>query len=398
MTVMPLKETRAVLSLGNPLEDHGYTNHWTSGQKTHLTPNCKIINCSLANCVPFVVLGLSTSSSTSPSPDSSTSSSQDTVIGTGNPATERSEIMSEESWRIPSRRISRNRNTNKNEDDEELRSEPLQEVLEWLQDFKENLVDKNVQPHQYSPSSSHESPMEPRAKVVPGPSKHSISSHFPKDRNCDICLKTQITRASCRRRTGTVVPGAEHVGDFITADHKVLSEGCESRNNHRYAAVVQDLATQWIQSYPCKTKTSQETQRSLQKFLERGILKSFTLTIPWNSAKLVKISPGIIARRHHTGQKQMGLLRAVRRVKEGTSAVLLQSGLDEKWWADFMECYSYLRNIQDLLSGGKTPYERRFGKPFKGPVIPFGAMVEYHPLSAKDQSRIHQFGKKVLPG
>ena len=57
-------------------------------------------------------------------------------------------------------------------------------------------------------------------------------------------------------------------GDLITADHKVLSEGCESRNNHRFAIVEQDLATQWIQSYPCKTKTSQETQRSLQKFLE----------------------------------------------------------------------------------------------------------------------------------
>ena len=25
-------------------------------------------------------------------------------------------------------------------------------------------------------------------------------------------------------------------------------------------------------------------------------------------------------------------------------------------------------------------------------------MVEYHPTTAKDQSRIHQFGKKVLPG
>ena len=35
--------------------------------------------------------------------------------------------------------------------------------------------------------------------------------------------------------------------------------------------------------------------------------------------------------------------RAVRRVKEGTSAVLLQSGLDETWWADSMECFSYLR-------------------------------------------------------
>ena len=89
--------------------------------------------------------------------------------------------------------------------------------------------------------------------------------------------------------------------------------------------------------------------------------------------------------------------RAVRRVKEGTSAVLLQSGLGNEWWADSMECYCYLRDIQDLLSDGKTPYERRFGMPFNGPVIPFGVMVKYHPISAKDQSRLHQFGAKVLP-
>ena len=61
---------------------------------------------------------------------------------------------------------------------------------------------------------------------------------------------------------------AEHFGDLITADHKVVSEESESRYNHRYAVVVQDLATQWIQSFPCKTKTSQETRRSLQKFLD----------------------------------------------------------------------------------------------------------------------------------
>ena len=39
-----------------------------------------------------------------------------------------------------------------------------------------------------------------------------------------------------------------------------------------------------------------------------------------------------------------------------------------------------------------------FGEPFEGPIIPFGSLVEYYPISAKDQSRIHQFGKKVLPG
>ena len=77
---------------------------------------------------------------------------------------------------------------------------------------------------------------------------------------------------------------------------------------------------------------------------------------------------------------------------------MLQSGLNESWWADSMECYTYLRNVQDILSDGKTPYERRFGKPFTGPINPFGSLVEYHPISAKDQSRIHRFGKKVLPG
>ena len=63
-----------------------------------------------------------------------------------------------------------------------------------------------------------------------------------------------------------------------------------------------------------------------------------------------------------------------------------------------MERYTYLRNIQDLVTDGKTPYERRFVMPFTGPVIPFGAMVEYHPISAKDRSGLHQFGPKVLPG
>ena len=85
-------------------------------------------------------------------------------------------------------------------------------------------------------------------------------------------------------------------------------------------------------------------------------------------------------------------------MKGGTSAELLQSGLNESWWADSMECYTYLRNVPDLLSDGKTPYERRFGQSFKGPIIPFGSLVEYHPITAKGQSRIHQFGKKVLPG
>ena len=245
--------------------------------------------------------------------------------------------------------------------------------------------------------SSHEFPLEPRANVEPGSGKHSVYTHFPKDPNCDICLKTKITRSSCRRRAGAVVPRAEHFGDLITADHKVLSEESESRNNIRYAVVVQDLATQWIQSYPCKSKSSQETQKNPMKFLEPTRKPKVIYTD--NSLEFGK-SCEELSWNHCTSTPHRSETHGIaeRAVRRGTSAVLLQSRLDKDWWADSMECYCYLRNIQDLLSDGKTPYERRFGMPFDVPVIPFGEMVEFHPISAKDQSRLHQFGAKVLPG
>ena len=43
--VMLLENTVAVLSLGKPCEDHGYTHHWTSGQK-HIS--CKMAGKSIA--------------------------------------------------------------------------------------------------------------------------------------------------------------------------------------------------------------------------------------------------------------------------------------------------------------------------------------------------------------
>ena len=212
----------------------------------------------------------------------------------------------------------KNKNTNKER--EEVQSDLLHDFLDWLQKFRENLVDEStstelwVNPEQGSQDtskSSHELPMEPRAKVELGTCKHSVYTHFPKDPSCDICLKTKLTRASCRRRAGTVVPRAEHFGDMITADHKIFREESESQNNHRYAVVVQDLATQWIQSYPCKTKNfpGDPEEPNEVSWSRRGSLKSFTLTILWNLASLVRISPGIIARLHHTDRKQMVLLR-----------------------------------------------------------------------------------------
>ena len=93
--VMLLEDTAAVVSLGKLCECHGYTYHWTSGQKPRSIRNGKRIDCNISNHVPFVFPGLSaSSSSTTPSPTSSSSSSQDFVFDvnryTENPVPERS--------------------------------------------------------------------------------------------------------------------------------------------------------------------------------------------------------------------------------------------------------------------------------------------------------------------
>ena len=281
---------------------------------------------------------------------------------------------------------------------------------------------------------------------------------FPKTEIGEICKRTKITRAPCRRRNGEAVPRAVNFGDLITADHKVLSDNCESRNNHRYAVVVQDLATQWIQAYPCKNKTSQETQRSLQKFLEPNRKPKVIYTD--NSLELGKacedLSWNHCTSTPHRSETNGIAERAVRRVKgrhlcciavgvdEETqshlhwqfpriwpilwrlileslyvnttqirnkwdcrkssaqserSAVLLQSGLGNEWWADSLECCCYLRNIQDLLSDEKTPYERRVGKPLKGPILEQMDSSEIHVkrLNAKDVWTHHNCKHSICP-
>ena len=144
-----------------------------------------------------------------------------------------------------------------------------------------------------------------------------------------------------------------------------------------------------------KRTTSQETQKSLQKFL--GPERKPTVVYTDNSLEFGKACEELFWNHStstpHRSETNGIAERAVRGVKEGTSAVLLRSSLDNEWWAESMECYCYLRNIQELCDG-KTPHKRRFGEPFKGPVIPFGSKVEYHTISAKDLSRLHQFGKK----
>ena len=51
-----------------------------------------------------------------------------------------------------------------------------------------------------------------------------------------------------------------------------------------------------------------------------------------------------------------------------------------------------------MTRGEETAFKRRFGFDVAGPLIPFGAHVEYLPITEEDKARRHQFGSKMLQG
>ena len=351
VTVQLLEETLAVISQGKLCKDHGYSYERVSGQEPRLTQSAKSIICKIDNFVPLVVPGLSVNSESS---SSSTTPSPESLGPEASPASGNKAAASSCSDSVLGRSDETSSGKLGQESSENDENDPLADMPFWVEDFTVNLIPTEVpSPAHISKDSEHST------KVATKSRKHGIFTHFPKDRNCDVCLRTKITKASCRRRTGESLPRAEKFGDLITADHKVFDKGCESERQSPVRCRVQDLSTLWIQSYPCETKFAHETEKSFLKFLEPSHRPKVDFTD--NSMEFGEVCEDL-SWNHRTStphrSETNGIAeRAVRRVKEGTSAVLPQSGLDERWWSDSMECYCYLRNVQDLLADGKTPYE-----------------------------------------
>ena len=177
-------------------------------------------------------------------------------------------------------------------------------------------------------------------------------THFPKDRNFDVYGRTQITWDLCRKRTGNPIKCAEKFGDLITADDKVVSEECKSRNSHacrRCSRRIWPLNGNRLACAEQKTSYEQRLQKNLEpkgspKLVYTGSSLEFGQAFEdqfWNHCTSTP---------HRSDTKGIAE-RAVRWVKEGTSAILLQSGLDEPWSAVPKECCCNLRNVLRPLVG-----------------------------------------------
>ena len=222
MTVHILDDTPAVLSR-KLCEKHGYTCEWASGQKPHLTKKGKIPvqngkisfllsqDCHIARAQVRLPHRYRR---THPSP--ARLRSDDTHAQASGNRGDPPKIQ----------------NKHKMKGNNQATRSRLRDLPEWLKDFTDNLEDTEVPG---LANTSQDSDSERPTKVATR--KHSIYTHFPKDHNREVCLRTKMTRPPCRRRTGEAVVRAEKIGDVITADHKVLHEG---------GGDVSGIAIDWI--------------------------------------------------------------------------------------------------------------------------------------------------------
>ena len=192
-TMKVLENTPAVLSLGKLCDENGYSYEWINGPKPHLIKDGIRIICNTENFVPIVVPGLSSSSSASSSTSrtpmkqeshssSSSSSSpssptvdeisvrerEDAPISDISPVPV-SELVDDRSGKPEEIQANKTPKTNKKETTIE-RGNPCgdSEIPEWLQEFRENLVDDEIPLQGGShASSSHEvSFSTPRCKLT----------------------------------------------------------------------------------------------------------------------------------------------------------------------------------------------------------------------------------------
>ena len=169
LTMKVLENTPAVLSLGKLCDENGYSYEWINGQKPHLIKDGIRIICNTENFVPIVVPGLSSSSSASSSASrtpmkqvshsySSSSSSPSSPTEGEMSVRERgdatnsdispvpvSESVDDRSGKPEETQANKLPKTNKNETTIErgnLCNDS--EIPEWLQEFREHLVDDEI--------------------------------------------------------------------------------------------------------------------------------------------------------------------------------------------------------------------------------------------------------------
>ena len=226
-----LEDTPSFLSLGKLCDEHGYSYEWINGQKPHLIKNGIRIQSSTENFVPLVVRGSSTSSFSSlPSSTSMTPSRQEIDHPTSSSSLSTSPTMTPST--VSSESVARQ--------------------------ARGDLCGTDSNPAVVS----HVERQERRDLCSSGTQKSSCWLSQPKIQNAKYGSRSRAGRPVSSRHTGKAARVQRRSCGWQSSWIQRLA--CKFFS---WTILRAHLATQWIQSYPCKTKTSQETQKELAKVL-----------------------------------------------------------------------------------------------------------------------------------
>ena len=230
------------------------------------------------------------------------------------------------------------------------------------------------------PRRSQRQPQHPRCKG--GPLRHlqqlrtrchqdmsslifrsSLHARFAVNRNRNVPRAGKREDTVADETDGIDETKPEKFGDLITADHSFIGKCDEpSHDGDTCSLIVMDRYSHYVDCFPANDKSAASTEDAIRYFLGAYKAKiiycdgSLELEAACKSLRILH-DTSTPNRPETNGVAE----RAVRRVCEGTRAVLLQSGLPHRWWTEAAKCYCVLRNVCEpaTTADATTPYQLR---------------------------------------
>ena len=239
----------------------------------------------------------------------------------------------------------------------------------------------------------------PRNLKAEAISLRHLMTHMPKNPWCPACQRAKMQRRSCRRVDGPEEPIPPEFGIIVTADHLIAhSEKSMGMTGEQDALVVKDRGTGWLECVPLASKSADDAYLALQDI--RGPKGYIHYLYTDNSRELIKAAQdlGIPHGTSTPGRPQTNGVaeRAVRSVVEGTRTCLEHAGFPPSFWPLACRHFTFAANV--AIKEGDSPWNLRHQKgQFKGPLIPFGCLVDFMQLPPLVSGQA-KFAPKATPG
>ena len=161
--------------------------------------------------------------------------------------------------------------------------------------------------------------------------------------------------------------------------------------------VLYDLGTSWSDCYASANKDVEEAVWAMSQFAGSFPISSFYSDCAGELIRSAKRQGWMhyTAVPHHS--KTNGRVeREIRHIEEGTRTLLMRAGLDPHWWPLAVRAFCFGQNIR-CRGQCKNAWEQRFGKPFQGLRLPFGAGCHFLPCKPRAKT-LGKFDTPAQPG